>query len=338
MPSSEETVQLAHGSGGRLSRRLVEEVVLPCLRNDRLAPLEDCAFLGKADGPLAFTTDAFVVDPLFFPGGDIGRLAVCGTVNDLAAGGAQALALSAGFILEEGLPFDVLRRVLQGMRAAADEAGVPVVAGDTKVVPRGKADRVFVTSSGIGVCRLDPPPSPRLIRPGDAVLVSGSLGDHGVTVMAGRNGLTLPDTVRSDCAPLFPLVQALLDAHVPVRALRDPTRGGLAAVLNEMAEAAGVGLEVLEEAVPVREGVAAACEIFGFDPLHLANEGKMVAFVPPAQAPAALAAWRALPLGREAAIVGHVTPGPPGRVVLRTSTGGGRLLDMPVGEILPRIC
>lgn len=333
-----ERVLLAHGGGGLLSHRLLSEVFLPYLGNPALAPLEDSSFFVPPPGRLAFTTDSFVVDPLEFPGGDIGRLAVCGTVNDLAAGGARPIALSAGFILEEGTPLALLRRILASLRDAAAEAGVSVVAGDTKVVPRGKGDGVYINTAGVGVCALDPPPGPTRIREGDAVLVSGFLGDHGVAVMAAREGLTLPAEVRSDCAPLFPLVQALLDAGVEIHALRDPTRGGLATTLNELAGSAGVEMEIHEEALPVREGVRAVCEILGYEPLYLANEGKMIVVVPEDRAGVALEALRGCPLGRDAARIGRVTRTGTPRVILRTLAGGGRILDVPAGELLPRIC
>jgi hydrogenase expression/formation protein HypE len=331
-------VLLGHGSGGTLTAELLEKLFLPAFASPELAQRDDSARLTIDGAALAFTTDAFVVSPLFFPGGDIGKLAVHGTVNDLAVAGAEPLHLAVAFILEEGLSMDDLRRVVLSMRAAAAESGVTVVTGDTKVVGRGAADRMFVTTSGLGRMR----PGVRLAasgaRPGDAVLVSGTLGDHGVAILAAREGLGLEGEVASDTAPLHDLVRVLLAAAPGTHALRDATRGGLAAVVHEIAAASGVGIELVEPALPVRTAVRGACEILGLDPLLVANEGKLVAFVAAVEADAALAAMRAHPYGRDAALVGRVTDEVPGEVSLRTAIGGTRLLERPYGELLPRIC
>lgn len=333
----DEVILLAHGAGGGKSAELVREVFLAHFANATLAQLGDAAVL-EAGGRLAFTTDAFVVEPLFFPGGDIGKLAVCGTVNDLAAMGATPVALSAAFILEEGLELDILRGVVESMAHTAREAGVPIVAGDTKVVPYGSADKLFITTSGIGLLPDHPLPAPERAAAGDAVLVTGTLADHGMSVMIHREGLGFSTEIHSDCAPLAGLVAALLDAVPDVHCLRDPTRGGLAAVLNELAAASGVCIEIDEERIPVNPDVRAACELLGIDPLHVANEGKMVVILPAEHAESTLAALRRHPLGREAAIIGRVLDGPAGRVHLRTPLGALRILDVPAGELLPRIC
>jgi hydrogenase expression/formation protein HypE len=312
--------------------------VLPAFRNPALAPLDDQAILAVGGSRLAFTTDSYVVTPLFFPGGDIGSLAVHGTVNDLAMGGAQPLALSLAFIIEEGLPLADLRRVIESARAAAAAVGVPVVTGDTKVVGRGSADRLFVNTSGIGLVPDGVHLSSARVAAGDMILVSGTLGDHGITILSQREGLALGGDLASDTAPLHTLASALLAASPGAHALRDPTRGGLGATLVEIASRQRLGMEVDERALPVREVVRGACELFGLDPLLVANEGKLVAFVPAAEAPAALAALRAHPLGREARAIGRVTDEHPGLVALRTPVGGRRILDLPLEELLPRIC
>jgi hydrogenase expression/formation protein HypE len=338
-PNPTGAVLLAHGSGGQLSHRLVEEYFLPAFANPALDLLEDSSPVDVPAGRLLLTTDSYVVDPLFFSGGDIGRLAVCGTVNDLAVSGARPVALTAGFILEEGFPLDDLRRVLRSMRAAADEAGVAIVAGDTKVVPRGKADKLFINTAGAGVRPAERVIGARCVQPGDAVLVNGPLGDHGIAVMLAREGFKLSDEIRSDCAPLAGLIDGLWRAELPVHAMRDPTRGGLATTLNEIAAAAGVHIEIDEDRVPVRESVQGAAEIFGFDPLYLANEGKVLVFLPEGRADEALRALRAHPLGAGAAWIGRVLENRPRPLVsMRTAIGGGRVLDMLVGEMLPRIC
>jgi len=334
----DDIILLAHGAGGGKSAELVREVFLAHFENAVLSRLGDAAVL-EAGGRLAFTTDAFVVAPLFFPGGDIGKLAVCGTVNDLAAMGAAPVALSAAFILEEGLELGILRAVVESMAGAAREAGVPIMTGDTKVVPRGSADRLFITTSGIGVLPEGRPlPAPERAAAGDAVIVSGTLADHGMAVMIHREGLDFTAEIRSDCAPLAGLVAALLDVVPDVHCLRDPTRGGLAAVLNELADSSGICIEVDEERIPVSPDARVACELLGIDPLHVANEGKMVVILPAEHAGAALAALRNHQYGRDAAIIGRVESAPAGRVHLRTPLGALRILDVPAGDLLPRIC
>jgi len=332
-------ILLAHGAGGLKSADLLREVFLPHFANDVLCQMADAAVLEGGVGRLAFTTDSFVIDPLIFPGGDIGKLAVCGTINDLACAGAMPLALSAAFILEEGLEIATLSKLVASMGETARAAGVRIVAGDTKVVPRGSADRLFITTSGIGLLPEHRPlPAPHRAQPGDAVLLSGTLADHGMAVMTSREGLQFTSQIRSDCAPLAGLVAGLLDAVPDVHCLRDPTRGGLAAVLNELAAASSVCIEVEEERIPVHADVRVACELLGIDPLHVANEGKMVAIVPADAADAALAAFHSHPAGQDAAIIGTVQPTPAARVHLRTPLGSLRILDVPAGDLLPRIC
>lgn len=339
MAERPRTVLLAHGSGGQLSHELVQEVFLRHFRNPVLASLDDAATLTLPGTRLAFTTDSYVISPLFFPGGDIGKLAVCGTVNDLAVSGARPLYLSAGFILEEGLPLETLERVVASMAETARAAGVEVVAGDTKVVDHGSADGLFINTAGIGLVPEDLCLTPQNLRPGDVLLVSGTIGDHGMAVMMQREGLAFQSALVSDCAPLNGLIQGVLSAcGSAVRCMRDPTRGGLATTLNEWAQAAGVGIEAEEAAIPVREEVRAACEFLGLDPLYVANEGKVLVAVAPEAAERALAALRAHPLGREAARIGRVTEEHPRRVVLRTPFGARRVVEMLAGAQLPRIC
>lgn len=336
---SSDTVLLDHGGGGRAASELISGIFISRLGNPILDRLEDSAELPPDGRRAAMTTDGYVIDPPFFPGGDIGSMAVHGTVNDLAMRGAQPAWLTAGFILEEGLPLADLERIVTSMARAAREAGVAVVAGDTKVVNRGAADRIFITTAGVGYIPDGRNVSVANARPGDAVLISGTMGDHGLTVMATRRGLALTTPVKSDSAPLNGLVEVLCDAvGGELRSLRDATRGGLAAVLNEMAVASGVGLELEETAVPVDPAVAAACEVLGLDPYHLANEGKMVAVVSAGAEQRALAALRDHPLGRRAAVIGRVTDQHPGRVVVITAIGGSRVMDVLTGEQLPRIC
>ncbi|GAA4155419.1 hydrogenase expression/formation protein HypE [Actinomadura keratinilytica] len=335
----EKNITLAHGAGGKATQTLVEALFVEHFRNPALEPLGDGAVLAVGSGRLAFTTDSFVVSPLFFPGGDIGDLAVNGTVNDLAMCGARPLYLSAGFILEEGFPVDDLRRIAASMAAAAERAGVAVVTGDTKVVERGKADGCYVTTAGVGVLERDAALGPAQVRPGDAVLVSGPIGEHGVTIMVARGELEIEAELASDTAPLHGPVAALLDA-VPggVRMLRDATRGGVATVLNEVARAAGAAFVLREPALPVRPVVNGACELLGIDPLYVACEGRFVAVVDGDRADAALEALRSHPLGADAAVVGRVEDEPAGLVLLETSIGGTRIIDMLVGDPLPRIC
>ncbi|MEO6527598.1 MAG: hydrogenase expression/formation protein HypE [Gemmatimonadaceae bacterium] len=333
-------ITLSHGAGGKASHALIESLILPAFRNPLLDGDADAAVFDSSRGGarLAMTTDSYVVSPLFFPGGDIGTLAVHGTINDLAVSGARPIALSVGLILEEGLDMGVLRRVVDSMARAAAAAGVPIVTGDTKVVHRGKADQLFVNTTGVGVIDDGMRLSIDDVGAGDVVLVSGYVGDHGMAVMLAREALELEADIESDSAPLHTLVTALLAAAPNTRTIKDPTRGGVATTLNEIASRARVAIAVDEERVPVRQPVRGACEILGLDPLHIANEGKLVAIVPAAESDAALAALRAHPLGRDAAIVGVVQSEPVGMVLLRTGIGGSRVLDMLVGDPLPRIC
>lgn len=342
-PVRDATINLSHGSGGRAMRALIDDVFVGAFGNALDGVMEDSATLTLADmlcvgDRLAFTTDSYVVDPLFFPGADIGALAVAGTVNDLAVSGARPLFLSCGMVLEEGLPLATLRRVALSMRRMADQAGVAIVTGDTKVVERGAADKLFINTSGIGVIPAGVAISVSNARPGDAVIVSGGLGEHGVAILIARNQLALEADVESDCQPLHGLVAAILAACPATRCLRDATRGGVATVLNEFASGSGVGIRISEPALPIREVVRGACEILGLDPLYLANEGKLVAVVPPTDAGRVLAAMRAHRAGSDAAIIGEVTREPAGMVVMQTAFGGERIVDMLVGEQLPRIC
>lgn len=335
----EERVTLAHGSGGKATHTLIEAIFLEAFRNPLLEELGDAAQLRLGDAGVALTTDSFVVSPLFFPGGNIGDLAVNGTVNDLAVSGAVPRYLTAGFILEEGFPIADLNRIVASMAAAAHEAGVEIVTGDTKVVQRGKADGCYINTAGVGVPRRGPGAlSLASARPGDAVLVSGPIGEHGITIMLARGGLDLDADLVSDTASVAGLVAGLLDAVPGVRAMRDATRGGVATVLNELAMAADVSVVVDEEAVPVRPEVRGACELLGIDPLYVACEGRIVVVVDGGQAAEALAALRAHPLGAQAAVIGRVAADPPGLVLLCTAFGGTRIVDMLVGDPLPRIC
>jgi hydrogenase expression/formation protein HypE len=331
-------ILLSHGAGGKLSHDLVEEFFLPAFDNDLLRALDDSAVIPIEPSRLAFTTDSYVVKPLFFPGGDIGRLAICGTVNDLAMAGARPLGLSASFILEEGLPIEDLERILASMKGAAQEAGVKVVTGDTKVVEHGAAEGIFITTAGVGQIPDGVGIGSAQAKPGDAVMVSGPIGDHEIAVLMARGEFSLQGEVESDCAPLNGLVQAMLKVCPEIHSLRDPTRGGLATVLWEIAASSKVGVVIDEGKVPIREQVRAVCDLLGFDPYYLANEGKLVAFVPEGEAEAVLKAMQAHPLGGEAAIVGKVTAEHPGKVLLKTGIGGHRLLEPLSGEQFPRIC
>ena len=341
MPRAQhEHVLLGHGSGGKLSAELLHNLFLAELGGGVLSALEDQATVALGPGApgLAFTTDAYVVRPLFFPGGDIGRLAVNGTINDLAVGGAKPLFLSAAFILEEGLPMDVLRRIVRSMRSACDEAGVDLVTGDTKVVDRGKGDQVFVTTAGIGLVPDETRLSIGNARPGDTILVSGTIGDHGVAIMSVREGIEFETTLQSDTAALHKLTRVMLEQCPSIRCMRDPTRGGLASTLSELATSSGVGVTIDESALPWRQEVRAACEMLGLDPLYVANEGKLVAVAPAEEAEELLAVMRGHPLGADAAIVGRVVEDHAGTVVQQTLIGGERVVTMLAGEQLPRIC
>lgn len=331
-------VLLAHGGGGKLMHQLIEQMFVPTFRNALLDVRHDGAVIPLDGGRLAFTTDSYVVHPLQFPGGDIGTLAVNGTVNDLAMCGARPLYLSAGFILEEGLPMTTLWEVVQSMRKAADAAGVQVVTGDTKVVDRGKGDGIFITTAGVGKIAHQRTINPSSVRPGDVILLSGDIGRHGIAIMAVREGLAFEGTIQSDCAPLAQPVLALLDAGIEVHCLRDLTRGGLASALIEIAEAARLRISIDEASIPVREDVQGACEILGFDPLYVANEGRFVCFVPAAEAERALRILRSHPLGTEACLIGRVTEDSSGLVTMRSRIGASRIVDMLSGEQLPRIC
>jgi len=336
-PAPAEVIQLVHGGGGRASWRLLHDVILPALGAEG-APTLDAVELAVPPGArLAFTTDASVVRPLEFPGGDLGRLAVFGAVNDLAAAGARPLALSLSLILEEGLPLATLRRVLASAASAAREVGVRIVTGDTKVVDRGKGDGIYTSIAGIGAIAPGLELGPQLVRPGDVVIASGDLGRHGVAILSVRDGLAF-DGVTSDCAPVTGLLDALLAAGVPIRCLRDPTRGGVSAVLHELALDAGVQITVREPDLPIDPRVAGACELLGLDPLAMACEGRLLAIVPRDAAAPALAAWRAHPAGARAAVIGHVDPAPAGRVIAMTAFGTQRVLDFAASEQLPRIC
>ncbi len=331
-----ERILLAHGGGGILMKELVERIVGKL--GGAKAPLQDSATLPIDAGRIAFTTDSFVVSPLFFPGGDIGRLAVCGTVNDLAVSGARPLWLSLSFIVEEGLTFETFDRVLDSVALAAREAGVSVVTGDTKVVERGKADGIFINTSGIGVVPPGVEVSSASVEPGDVVLINGTIGEHGLAIMSRREGIDFGSDLASDTAPLSNLIVPLLERVKTVRAMRDATRGGLASVLNEIATDSAACIRLVEEAIPVSETVKRGCELMGYDPLHIANEGKFVAVVANENAEEALAFMKSHPLGLGAARIGEVAANPPGMVILKTVFGGERVVDIPYGDLLPRIC
>lgn len=339
LQSRDDVILIGHGSGGKLYRDLVQDVFVRAFANPVLDRLDDAATLASSDRRLAFTTDSHVVQPLVFPGGDIGRLAVAGTVNDLATAAARPLALAAAFIIEEGFALAQLEEICASMAAACAEAAVPIVTGDTKVVQRGLADGLYITTTGIGEIVVAQELGPSSVRPGDAVLLSGTIGDHAAAVLAARGEFHFDLELASDCAPLWSLVQAALRAGgEAVRFLRDPTRGGLTTVLAELAESAGAGVEVDEPSIPIRPQVRAVCELLGYDPLILANEGKMLLVVGAESAEEVLAALRGHELGREAACIGEIVAAHPGKVALRTAFGTRRVLDMPIGELLPRIC
>ena len=339
---SEARVLLDYGSGGKASQRFIAELFVRCFSNPVLETMDDAALLENISGPLAMSTDGYTVDPLEFPGGNIGTLAVHGTVNDVAMLGARPLYMTCAFILEEGLSMTVLERIVESMGEAARRAGVQIVAGDTKVVPHGAADKMFITSTGLGEVISLPAPSGRRARPGDAILVSGSMGDHGLTVLSRRAELSLSLATRSDSAALNHMVAALIAENLDIHVLRDPTRGGLATTLNEIAAGSGVVCRIRESDLVIHQGVAAGCAVLGLDPLYLANEGKLICMLPAKHAEAALAIMRSFPEGREAVRIGEIeAPGPktkPGQVVLQTPLGGHRLLGMLEGAQLPRIC
>jgi len=335
----QDRILLAHGSGGRLSHDLIEKLFLPHFDNPILARLDDSALIELETGArLAFTTDSYVVSPLFFPGGDIGKLATCGTINDLSMSGAKPLYMSASFIIEEGFPLADLKRIVLSMRKVVEESGVKIVAGDTKVVGEGAADGIFVNTTGVGLIPEGVHISGANAQPGDMIMVSGTLGDHGIAIMNQREGLEFASSLESDCAPLQGLVAQMLEASLEIHCLRDPTRGGLATSLNEMAAQSQATFLIEEEKVPVRDEVRGVCELLGLDPLYLANEGKLVAVVPPHAADGVLEAMRGHPYGKGSVVIGQVLSDHPCRVVMKTTLGAHRLVEMAVGELLPRIC
>ncbi|MCK6584782.1 MAG: hydrogenase expression/formation protein HypE [Anaerolineales bacterium] len=338
LPHNEQIV-MGHGAGGRMSHQLIQKAFLPAFQNPALNAGNDAALV-ETDlrQRLSISTDAHVVSPLFFPGGDIGKLAVCGTVNDVAMLGAKPLYLTAGFILEEGLPMDILHRVIESMKRAAEEAGVQIVAGDTKVVQRGKADGLYITTAGVGVVREGVAVSGANARAGDAVILSGTIGDHGIAVLGARGELGFESSLQSDVAPLNHLIEAMLDASPNIHVLRDPTRGGLATTLNEIATQSDAGILLDEKTLPIRPEVSAACEMLGFDPLYIANEGKLVCIVPREETEKVLEVMKKTRYGEGAVIIGEVVEKPKGRVLLKTAIGSTRVVDMPAGEMLPRIC
>ena len=338
LPHSEQIV-MGHGAGGRMSHQLIQKAFLPAFQNPSLNAGDDAALVEPGlRQKLSISTDAHVVSPLFFPGGDIGKLAVCGTVNDVAMLGAKPLYLTAGFILEEGLPMDTLKRVVESMRAAAEEAGVQIVAGDTKVVQKGKADGMYVTTAGVGLVREDVNVSGANAKVGDVVILSGTIGDHGIAVLGARGELGFESSLQSDVAPLNHLIAAMLDTSPNIHVLRDPTRGGLATTLNEIAVQSNAGILLKEESIPVHPEVNAACEMLGFDALYVANEGKLVAIVPKEEAQKVLAVMKSTKYGEGAVVIGEVVAEPKSRVLLKTALGSTRVVDMLAGEMLPRIC
>ncbi len=332
-----KTILLAHGSGGKLSHELLEKNLLPPFSNPLLDKLDDSAVF-EFSGRLAFTTDSYVVNPIFFPGGDIGKLAVCGTVNDLAMSGAKPLYLSVSLVIEEGLLIEKLERIIKSIKAATKKAEIIIITGDTKVVNRGNADKLFINTSGLGIIPPQLDISGANARVSDKIILSGNIGDHGMAVMSQREGLKFSTPIKSDCAPLNKLVSQMLEASSQIHCLRDPTRGGLATTLNELAKQSNVGITIEEEKVPVAEAVRAACELLGFDPLYIANEGKLVAIVDSAHAESVLAKMKQNRYGTNASIIGEVTSDHPGRVIMKTRLGASRIIDMLSGELLPRIC
>jgi hydrogenase expression/formation protein HypE len=333
-----KNVLMAHGGGGKLTHQLIKNMFVSRFGNELLEPLHDGAMFSVGGIRFAFSTDSYVINPIFFPGGDIGKLAVNGTVNDLAMCGAHPLYLSSAFIIEEGLPMEDLWRIVRSMEAAAAAAGVQLVTGDTKVVDRGSGDKIFINTSGIGIIPDGVEIDPRRAQPGDKIILNGTIADHGIAIMSVREGLEFETQIESDCAPLNGLVETMFAASKEIHVLRDPTRGGIASVLNEIAESAAMGITVVEDLIPVSEEVLGACEILGFDPLYVANEGKLIAFVAPAAADTVLAAMRTHLLGKNAVIIGEVVADHPGTVIMKTRIGGSRVVDMLSGEQLPRIC
>ena len=335
---SEEKILLAHGSGGKLSHDLIQKVFLPRFLNPFLEPLDDSAKIINRDGPIAFTTDSYVVNPIFFPGGDIGKLAVFGTVNDLSMIGATPSYLSLSFIIEEGFPIELLKKVISSIKEAAEKAKVSIVTGDTKVVEHKAADQLFINTAGIGWVRPNIHLSGINAKPGDQILLSGYIGDHEIAILSQREGFKFQEMVKSDCAPLNDLAGRMLDTCPSIRCMRDPTRGGLATTLNEIASKSNVGIVIDEKKVPIRESVRGICELLGLDPLYLANEGKLIAICPPDEAERLLKVMKGHPLGRNAEIIGRVTDENPKKVILQTLIGGHRILDMLTGGQFPRIC
>jgi hydrogenase expression/formation protein HypE len=334
----DDYILLAHGNGGKFTSRLIQSCFLPYLKDPALNRLNDQAVVDIEGCRIAFTTDSFVVHPLVFPGGDIGKLAVCGTVNDLAVGGAVPLYLSAGFIIEEGFSLAEMGKISSSLSAAAAEAGVRIVTADTKVVEKGACDKLFINTSGIGIISRGVDLGPHKVRAGDKIILSGYLGDHGIAILSSRKGIAFETSITSDCAPLNLLVNDLLSYAHAIRAMRDPTRGGLGTILKEIARQSGTGITIYEDRLPVREEVQGVCEILGLDPLYLPNEGNLVAFVAAEHAEAVLAAMKKNPLGRGACIIGETTEKPAGKVIMETRVGGSRMVDMLVSEDLPRIC
>ncbi len=333
-----DTILLDHGSGGKISHAMFSDLILPLFNNPELAKQDDGAVLDLPKGKLAFSTDSYVVDPIFFPGGNIGDLAVNGTVNDVSMCGAVPLYISVGLIIEEGLPVKDLKIILESMAGAAKKAGVKIVTGDTKVVPRGKADKIFINTSGVGVIPDGVDVSGSRAAVGDKIIVSGTIADHGITILSEREGLRFDSDVQTDSAPLNHMVKAIIDSGCEVHVLRDPTRGGLGTTLNEIAGQSNVGIRLMEDSLPVRGAVRGTCELLGFDPLYIANEGKLIAIVPEKDANQVLEIIKKDEFGKDAVIVGQVTDQDPGRVVLETLIGGSRIVDMLTGEQLPRIC
>jgi hydrogenase expression/formation protein HypE len=333
-----EYIMMGHGSGGKMSADLIAKTFLPVFDNSILRAGDDGAVVNVSGGRLAISTDSHVVSPHFFPGGDIGHLAVCGTVNDVSMMGAEPLYMTVGFILEEGLPMETLDRVVASMKAAADEAGILIVSGDTKVVQRSKADGLYITTTGVGIVRPGVQISGNQARAGDVIILSGPIGDHGIAVLAARGELGFETDLRSDSAPLTHLVAAILDASLNIHVLRDPTRGGVATTLNEIAQQSQVGIMLHETSIPVRPAVASVCEMLGFDPLYVANEGKLLAIVPRDDAEKVLSAMRRTKYGEESVVIGEVLATPQNRVLMRTEIGSTRVIDVLMGEMLPRIC